>query len=187
MRLKHTTPIPNEFFDSWMVEFPAVCLRVFLKIARNTLGWRDSHGSFKQRDWISHSQFGDIGVSSRSVTTATQELLDNDLIVVTDEQGNSLHDPKQRKKARKIYYQIHPRIIEKFALDNSKSPRTTAENATYKAKSLQRPPQFLPSTKETLQNSSEQKITLERLSDRERLNEILDKEQEKQDQRDNWL
>lgn len=170
MSVRYSTPIPNEFFDKWMGLLPAVSIRVFLKIARNTLGWRDSNGWFKQRDWISHSQFGDIGVSSRSVTTAIDDLLNHNLIIVTDEIGNSLHDPKRRKKAHRIYYGVHPNITENFALNNEKTKEKTPQN-------------FL-STKEI--DKRKYKAN-ERIPDHARLQQILMEEEKKQSQRDRWV
>jgi len=170
MTIKYTTPIPNEFLDTWMVLLSAVSIRVFLKIARNTLGWRDFQGDFKKRDWISHSQFGNIGVSSRSVTTAIDELLSHNLIQVTDEKGDSLNDPKKRKRTHRIYYAIHPDITENFALNNEKTKEITPQN-------------FL-STKEI--DKRKYKAN-ERIPDHDRLQQILMEEEKKQSQRDRWV
>ena len=169
MTIKYTTPIPNEFIDKWMVQLSAVSIRVFLKIARNTLGWRTEDGT-KKRDWISHSQFGNAGVSSRSVTTAIDELLSHHLIQVTDEKGNSLQDPKRRKKTHRIYYSVHPNIIANFALNKANSATSTRKN--------------LPTTKEIHKRKYKAN---EHIPDHVRLQHILMDEEKKQSQRDRWL
>ena len=170
MTLRYTTPIPNRFFDKLMIDLSASAIRVYLKIARNTLGWRDKQGNVKERDWISHSQFGNIGVSSRSVTTAVDELLSYGLIHLTDEHGNSLNHPKKRKRSKRIFYSL---VLN-----------TKANSSDNKAKIDKTKAQFLRTTKDIFQNSSEQK---RHLTDRERIQQLFQSEEEKQIRRDNWL
>lgn len=172
MTLRGTTPVPNFFLDKRMVDLSASSIRVYLKIIRNTLGWRDENGNVKRRDWIAHSQFAKVGVSSRSVTNAIEELLHHGLIRVTDDKGNSLSDPKRRKLAKRIYYAP---ILE-----------TQAESTNYNAKNDNNKPQNLPTTKEISLQKSSVKNT-ERITDRQRFNQIKDEQQRKQLQRDGWL
>ena len=130
-------------------------------------------GIQKKRDWISHSQFGNVGVSSRSVTSAVDELLSYGLIHLTDEQGNSLHEPQKRKRAKRIYYGL--------------IAQTTVENAHNKAKYDKTSPQSLQTTKEIyLQNSSKQNSE-QRTPDHIRIQQIKEEQQRKQIQRDSWL
>ena len=168
--LKYTTPVPNKFFDQQMIDLSASAIRVYLKIVRQTLGWRDENGYPKQRDWISHSQFGNVGVSSRSVTTAIDELLSHNLIVLTDEQGNLLNHPQKRKRAKRIYYSL--------------TSNTNANSAFNKVKIDRNKTQFLPTTKET---STRLYKANERIPDHVRLRQILQEEEEKQIKRDSWL
>ncbi|RZN78894.1 MAG: hypothetical protein EVB11_13135 [Winogradskyella sp.] len=142
---------------------------MYLKIVRNTNGWRDENGYPKQRDWISHSQFSKVGVSSRSVTSAIEELLSHNLIILTDDNGNLLHNPQQRKRANRIYYALTTN-------DKVKTTDTTERN--HKTK-----PQNLLSTKE---NSSPKYKANERMPDHIRIRQILMDEQLKQNQRDSW-
>lgn len=175
MTLRGTTPVPNEFFDKRMTLLSASAIRVYLKIVRNTHGWRDKSGNVKKRDWISHSQFGNVGVSSRSVTKAVDELLSFGMIRVTDDYHNNLSDPTKRKYAKRIFY----------------APITsnTAETAHNNAKTNKNKPQELRSTKEiSLQKLSA--VTGQnhgRLTDGQRLSQIKEEEQRKQIQRDGWL
>ncbi|MDG5490616.1 replication protein [Psychroserpens sp. SPM9] len=169
MRLKYTTPIPNRFFDELMIDLSASAVRVYLKIARNTYGWRDPQGNVKPRDWISHSQFSKVGLSSRSVTTAITELLELDLITLTDDYGNILNNPQKRKNAKRIYYALKTINKENYTLDKAKNDKNKG--------------QILPRTKEI----PLQKLKAnERLTDQERMQEILQNEEEKQIKRDNW-
>ncbi|WP_299111952.1 hypothetical protein [uncultured Winogradskyella sp.] len=171
MTLRYTTPVANVFFDSLMQQLSSSAIRVYLKIARNTNGWRNELGQVKKRDWIAHSQFGKVGVSPRSVTTAVEELLSLELIHVTDEQGNSLHDPQKRKRAKRIYYGL---------ID-----QTQAQTAFNSAQNHKNKTQFQPTTKES---STKEKYNVnERLTDKQRMQQILQNEEEKQIKRDDWL
>ena len=113
MRLNKTTPVPNIFFDKHIAGLSGSAVRVYLKIIRNLLGWRDENGKVKQKDWIAHSQFEKTGLSNRSVTNGIQELLDQNLIQVTDYLNNDLSDPFQRKKAKRVYYSLNQENQEK--------------------------------------------------------------------------
>ncbi|WP_188375365.1 hypothetical protein [Winogradskyella haliclonae] len=148
-------------------------LRVYLKIIRNVLGWRDEQGKVKNRDWISHSQFEKTGLSNRSVTNGIQELLDKNLIQVTDHTGNSLQDPVRRKTAKRVYYSPVLENAEKTAFYNAKTKEndcnsyglqkkfnTKAYTATYEQKG--------------------------KLTDRQRYEQIKLQQQRKQLQRDSW-
>ena len=66
MKLTNTTPVPNIFFDQHIGTLSGSGIRVYLKIIRNLLGWRDENGNVKQKDWIAHSQFEKTGLSNRS-------------------------------------------------------------------------------------------------------------------------
>ena len=168
MKLRYTTPISNTFFDNLMQQLSSSAIRVYLKIARNTNGWRNEFGQVKQRDWIAHSQFSKVGVSPRSVTNAVDELLKFSLIHVTDDQGNSLHDPQKRKRAKRIYYGLIDQTQAKPTFNNAQNDQNIK--------------QFLPTTKDiSLQKLKANK----RIPDHIRLQEILQDEEEKQVERDN--
>ena len=170
MTLKGTTPVPNVFFDEKMKDLSGSAIRVYLKIARNTFGWRDKEGNIKQRDWISHSQFEKVGLSNRSITNAIEELIKKNLIYVTDYHGNSLTDPQKRKFAKQVFYSI-----------NLNSNANTTIN---KAKKEKTKPQVLRSTKDI----SLQKYSAEnKIPDHIRIGQIKEEEQNKQILRDSWL
>lgn len=170
MRLNKTTPVPNAFFDKHISDLSGSALRVYLKIVRNLLGWRDENGNVKQRDWIAHSQFEKTGLSNRSVTNAIQELLDLKLIETSDYNGVNLSRPQQRKQAKRVYYALVQENPENSALYNEK----TKENHTQKMRS----------TKEI---SIPKYNANERIPDHIRIEQIKQEQQRKQMQRDSWL
>lgn len=170
MSLRGTTPVPNFFLDHRMKILSSSSVRVYLKIIRNTLGWRNPDGGFKRKDWISHSQFEKSGVSSRSVTKAIEELLQHGLIQVTDEKGHSLSNPQNRKLAKRIYYAP---ILE-----------TNEKTTDHKTQTKEKTPQYLPSTKEI--DKRKYKAN-ERIPDNVRLQQILLDEEKKQSRRDGWV
>ena len=67
MKLSNTTAVPNQFFDNQMKDLSGSALRVYLKIVRNTIGWRDNNGNIKKRDWIAHSQFEKVFNALRNI------------------------------------------------------------------------------------------------------------------------
>ncbi len=182
MRLNNTTPVPNAFFDTHLENLSGSAVRVYLKIVRNLLGWRDENGNVKKRDWIAHSQFEKTGLSNRSVTSGVQELLDHGLIGVSDDYLNNLNDPFKRKKAKRVYYSL--------VLENSEKNTPYTENSTfYNAKTKENTPQNLRITKEI---SLPKYNANERVPDHIRIEQIrqerIKKEQtEKQRERDSWL
>ncbi|WP_335974041.1 hypothetical protein [Gaetbulibacter jejuensis] len=170
MRLNKTTPVPNAFFDKHISDLSGSAVRVYLKIVRNLLGWRDENGNVKQRDWISHSQFEKTGLSNRSVTNAIQELLDLKLIETSDYTGVNLSSPQQRKQAKRVYYALVQDNHENSALYNEKTKENTTQN--------------MRTTKEI---SLPKYSANERIPDHIRIEQIKQEQQRKQMQRDSWL
>ena len=177
MVLRGTTAVPNEFFDNRMNLLSSSAIRVYLKIIRNTFGWRDQNGRVKRRDWISHSQFEKVGVSSRSVTKAVEELLELGMIRVSDDHGNPLSDPQERNKAKRLFYAPIAQYNAETAYNNEKNDQNKAQN--------------LRSTKEIFtkeKSSAETAQGREILTDSQRLNQIREEEQNKQIyKRDSWF
>jgi len=174
MRLYNTTPVPNMLFDKRIGDLSGSALRVYLKIIRNVLGWRDEQGNVKHRDWISHSQFEKTGLSNRSVTNGIQELLDKNLIQVTDYIGNDLKDPVKRKTAKRVYYSPVLENSEKTTFNNAKTKENDRINCGLQKKF---------NTKEyTVKYEQKEKLT-----DQQRYEQIKLQQQRKQLQRDSWL
>lgn len=174
MKLNNITPVPNLFFDKQIGNLSGSAIRVYLKIVRNLLGWRDENGNVKQKDWIAHSQFEKTGLSNRSVTNGIQELLEQQLIKVSDYLENDLTDPFKRKKAKRVYYSL--------ILENSE--KTTF----YNEKTKEIPTQNMRTTKEiSLQKYNVENEQKEILTDRQRIDRIIEQQKRKQMQRDSWL
>lgn len=170
MKLNNTTPVPNIFFDNYISDLSGSAIRVYLKVVRNLLGWRDENGRVKQRDWIAHSQFEKTGLSNRSVTNGIQELLNLKLIKVSDYLDNDLTDPFKRKKAKRVYYSLVFENHEKTTFYNEKTKEIPTQN--------------MHSTKEI---SLPKYNVNERIPDHIRLEQIRQEQQRKQMQRDSWL
>lgn len=170
MKLNNTTPVPNTFFDTHISSLSGSAVRVYLKIVRNILGWRDEQGRVKERDWISHSQFEKTGLSNRSVTNGIQELLDLNLIKVSDYLDNDLTDPNKRKKAKRVYYALQLKNSEKTTFYNEKTKEIPTQN-------------FRPTKEISLPKYNAN----ERIPDHIRLEQIRQEQQRKQMQRDSWL
>ncbi|MGB0871168.1 MAG: replication protein [Flavobacteriales bacterium] len=190
MRLHRMTPLPNLLFDHLMQNLSGSALRVYLKIARNTLGWRDEKGQFKSRDWIAHSQFEKVGLSNRSVTNGIQELLSHNLIKVTDENLKDLTNPNLRKRIKKVYYGLnmnHETLQNNNAkptLYNTKDIHKNAKNVLNQAKNDQIHTQNSRTTKDIF---TKKYNANERIPDHERLAEIMTEEEKRQLERNNWL
>lgn len=163
--------MPNVFFEELLADLSGSALKVYCKIVRNTLGWRNQHGEVKTRDWIAHSQFEKAtGLSNRSVTSGINELLEKKLIRVTDEKRNDLTNPSERKYAKRIYYALNLFLHEK--------------TTNYNAQNDKRQTQELRTTKETfLQKYPANK----RMPDHVRIQQIFDEQQRMQNKRDEWL
>ncbi|WP_396602066.1 hypothetical protein [Algibacter sp. R77976] len=170
MKLNNTTPVPNTFFDTHISSLSGSAVRVYLKIVRNILGWRDEQGRVKERDWISHSQFEKTGLSNRSVTNGIQELLEQKLIIVTDYLNNDLTDPYKRKKAKRVYYALQLKNSEKTTFYSEKTKEIPTQN-------------FRPTKEISLPKYNAN----ERIPDHIRLEQIRQEQQRKQMQRDSWL
>lgn len=185
MRLNNTTPVPNAFFDSNLESLSGSAVRVYLKIVRNLLGWRDENGNVKKRDWIAHSQFEKTGLSNRSVTSGIQELLDHGLIGVTDDYLNNLSDPLRRKKAKRVYYSL---VLESTPT-TEESTFYSKKNTLYNEKTKEKTSQNLLITKEI---SLPKYSVMERVPDHVRIEQIRreklkKQEMDKQKERDSWL
>lgn len=100
--------IPNSILDKELKQLSGTELKVFLVILRQTIGWTDGKGNRKERDWISYTFFTEkAGVSRKSVSVAIQSLIEKNLIVKSDREGNHLPERKIRKR---IYYSVHPQL-----------------------------------------------------------------------------
>ncbi len=119
MKYEQTTMVPNIVFDSYLKDLSGTEFKVLLIIIRQTIGWVNTSGTRKERDWISYRCFEEkTGISKKSVTKAIQTLVDQKLILVTDKHGESIHGIRSRKRR---YYGINPSVWgKKFSLKGKK-------------------------------------------------------------------
>jgi hypothetical protein len=156
-----TTPVPNVLFDVFLRELKSAELKVLLVIIRKTLGWSDRQAfqGRKEKDWISNSQLQSItGCSRRAISSATETLINKNLIDVLDEKENLLCDPEKRKGKQRLYYRIS--IAFYSSVDNLGKQSVyqgifDAANANFAqdlSKKISALAQKMRITKETLQN-----------------------------------
>jgi biotin operon repressor len=101
-----STSVPNHVLDKYLPELNGVELKLLLVIIRQTLGWWDKKSNApKQRDWISGSQLKQkTGCSSKAIGSATQSLINKNLIEVTNDKGFHLRTPEDRRGISHLYY-----------------------------------------------------------------------------------
>lgn len=106
MKMKHTTQVPNELFDTHLKHLTPSELKLILIILRQTYGWiNKATGTRKTRDRISHSQFiTKTGLSRRVISKALSSLQSKNLIAITNHQGNPLTSSEERKGKTCLYY-----------------------------------------------------------------------------------
>lgn len=108
MNYKQSTQVPNRIFDELLPLLSMAELKILLVIIRQTYGWINPETKRrKQRDRISHAQFiSKTGLSRRIIITTIQKLLNKHYIKITNQCGELLHLPEQRKGKRRLYYEV---------------------------------------------------------------------------------
>ncbi len=109
MKWRNTTIVSNDVFDTYLKELNAAELKLLLCINRYTLGWRDESTESKRKEieWISSKLFQmKTGCSKRAIVLGVKNLVQKRLIEVTDEKGNLLEHPSQRKGQRYLHYRL---------------------------------------------------------------------------------
>lgn len=160
MNYEQTTMVSNSIIDSHLKTLSEKELKVLLVIIRQTIGWVDTNGLRKERDYISHRYFmNKTGLSSKSVTNGITLLLNKNLIAIENKQGTRLYTTKHRRgKFRKFYRYLTPEagISVKSTPSYRENLRTTKLTPTKLSRGL--------GTKNT---------SLQRLSDYERYVQII--------------
>ncbi len=107
MMYKQTTQVPNIFFDHILKDLTEAEIKLLLVIIRQTYGWIDSStGHRKERDRISRNQFVlKTGLCKRVISKALQSLVTKELISISCQSGNSLHD-SLKIKGIKLFYNL---------------------------------------------------------------------------------
>lgn len=105
MYYRKSTQVPNKLFDIHLKTLSVKELKVLLIVIRQTLGWIDSKGNRKKRDWMSQRFFANkTGLSPKSVSQGIEMLVSKGLIIATSEDGRELWRPNDRKGQGKVFY-----------------------------------------------------------------------------------
>lgn len=103
---KRSTQIPNVLFDVFLPTLSEKELKVILVVLRLTIGWVDTQGKRKLRDWISQKLFRNkTGLSGKSVSKAIDLLVNKNLIRATTKSGVVLLSSQERRGKGHIYYE----------------------------------------------------------------------------------
>jgi len=137
-------------------------LKVLLIIIRQTVGWTDTSGRRKTRDWISTRYFVmATGLCPKSVSSAISLLISKEFVQAETCSGQILKSPSTRKSSQRTYYRC--------LLFNSKP----------NVKSSDRDRKILPTTKLTptklSQVPGQKEKATDRLTDLERYLQITGK------------
>lgn len=108
-----TTQVPNSLFDELLSELSFAELKVLLAVNRATWGWvagKDGHR--RERAWLACSRMQAVtGLSKRAITNAVAALVRRRLLCVSDEQGNALEHPEERRGQTKLFYSLgYPQV-----------------------------------------------------------------------------
>ena len=107
MPLNSTTPVPNEFF-TYLPNLSDAEIRVILLVIRQTYGWKDMKTQQRKlRDRITYNFIiKRTGLYRTLLSKTIQSLIDLQLIIVTDYEGNLLDTPQKRKGSHALFYQF---------------------------------------------------------------------------------
>jgi phage replication O-like protein O len=159
--LKQTTQVPNGLFDSLLKSLSEKELKVLLVVIRQTLGWVDSNGNRKRRDWISQKYFRNkTGLSGKAVSQAIELLVNRNLIIATTTQSKILSTSNARRGQDRIFFECSNLLlnnVHKLLENTSQDPRKINHNTKithYKTKARN---QGLQSVSKVLQNNNHQR------------------------------
>ncbi|MBS3915822.1 MAG: replication protein [Bacteroidetes bacterium] len=110
MKYVQFTQIPNVILDAYLSELSLSELRVLLVVLRQTMGFvYKGTQQRKKKDWISNAFYiKKTRLSAKSVSLAVARLIDKNLIVALDANGNVLHSPESRQGKKRIYFSYAP-------------------------------------------------------------------------------
>jgi hypothetical protein len=133
MYYRKSTQVPNKLFDIHLKTLSVKELKVLLIVVRQTMGWVDSNGNRKKRDWMSQRFFANkTGLSPKSVSQGIEMLVSKRLIVATSEDGRELRYPSDRKGQGKVFYGPSEHLITFLPkpYDKSTQDPSTKSNTT---------------------------------------------------------
>lgn len=164
MNYKETTQIPNSLFDIYLPKLKPSATLILLIILRQTNGWYDPKTKKrKTRDWISISQFHKkTNLSRKTISKAINTLVEQNIIQTTDKYKRTLLTPSERKGKIRIYYTC-------LLVPMNKCTRTRVKKNTGNREKLH----ITKLRPLKLNKQKSEKKTIQKISDYERINEIL--------------
>tara|TARA_R110002072_G_scaffold7503_2_gene40939 strand:+ start:734639 stop:735115 length:477 start_codon:yes stop_codon:yes gene_type:complete len=130
--IKRSTQVPNNLFDVLLKSLSEKELKVLLVVIRQTLGWVDSKGNRKRRDWISQKYFRNkTGLSGKAVSQAIELLVNRSLIVATNTQSRILASAVSRRGQDKIYYECSVLLLKNVHKAWENKTQDPKENSHY--------------------------------------------------------
>jgi len=139
-----TTHVPNAVFDRHLRDLKIAELKLLLVVIRQTLGWKDekTESKRKEQDWLCGKQLMEkTGCSDRSISLAIDALVQYRLIQVTDDKGNILNLPSERKGKSRLYFRLGRTLfrgVEKRGTSDEKQGTTvqSSENISLDLREL---------------------------------------------------
>jgi hypothetical protein len=132
MYYRKSTQVPNKLFDIYLKTLSVKELKVLLVVVRQTLGWVDSHGERKRRDWMSQKFFvNKTGLSPKSVSLGIDLLVSKRLIRATNRAGVDLWYARERRGQERVYFELSDSLITfspKPSEKNTQDPRIKSNN-----------------------------------------------------------
>jgi len=132
MYYRSSTQVPNKLFDIYLKSLSAKELKVLLVVVRQTLGWVDSNGKRKERDWMSQKFLANkTGLSPKSVSQGIELLVTKNLIRATSEEGDELWYASERRGKERVYYGLSNALITflpKPCVKSTQDPVTKGNN-----------------------------------------------------------
>jgi len=150
--MKHSkgfTKVLDDYIDYYLPLLSGSEFKLLILIVRTTVGWN------KDKDILCYNQIiKRTGLSRRIITPSIEKLYQLKLIQITDESGKQLNTAQQRIQSKCNYYTL-------IAAKDAKS--------TFKGMHKLHP---------TIYSNKQQKTSKIKLTDRERIDQILDKHKE---------
>lgn len=131
--------LPISFVDEHLPTLSDGEARLYLVVARQTIGWVTESGERKEWDWISHTELKRrMGRSGTSVSKAIEDLSARGLIRVGDEKGTPLTDATARRaRFGKLYFALAEPIASPLpGLHNVETTIETYSKEKFKIRKL---------------------------------------------------
>ena len=109
-----STPFPSRLVDDVMPLLSDTEWRVLCVVVRSHYGWEDGQGGRKQADWLTQSQLkARTGRASEALSRALDGLVQKELILVCNEDGEPLATPQARRRCvGQMLFRMAPQALD---------------------------------------------------------------------------